>query len=105
MSITTIHSNCLGEGVHYEQRKQGRNDPKLCLGSCRGCDHCFIACAKSGAELRGEIAEGVSAGVNQVRSSGKDLKHRAQKLVNSAKARVEDAVDAGQVAYDQAKNA
>lgn len=75
------------------------------LGAAAGAITALLLAPKSGAELRGEIAEGVSAGVNQVRSSGKDLKHRAQKLVNSAKARVEDAVDAGQVAYDQAKNA
>jgi gas vesicle protein len=75
------------------------------LGAAAGAATALLLAAKSGAELRGEIAEGVNDGVNQVRSSGKDLKHRAQKLVNSAKARVEDAVDAGQVAYDQAKNA
>jgi gas vesicle protein len=75
------------------------------LGAVAGAVAALLLAPKSGAEFRGEIAEGVSDGVNQVRSSGKDLKHRAQKLVNSAKARVEDAVDAGQVAYDQAKNA
>jgi gas vesicle protein len=75
------------------------------LGAVAGAVTALLLAPKSGAELRGEIAEGVNDGVYQVRSSGKDLKHRAQKLVNSAKARVEDAVDAGQVAYDQAKNA
>ena len=75
------------------------------LGAAAGAVTALLLAPKSGAELRGEIAEGVNDGLNQVRSSGKDLKHRAQKLVSSAKARVEDAVDAGQVAYDQAKNA
>jgi gas vesicle protein len=75
------------------------------LGAAAGAVTALLLAPKSGAELRGEIAEGVNEGVNQVRSSGKDLKHRAQKLVNSARVRVEDAVDAGQVAYDQAKNA
>jgi gas vesicle protein len=75
------------------------------LGAAAGAVTALLLAPKSGAELRGEIAEGVNDGVNQVRSSGKDLKHRAQKLVNSARARVEDAVDAGQIAYDQAKNA
>ena len=75
------------------------------LGAAAGAVTALLLAPKSGTELRGEIAEGVSDGVNQVRSSGTDLKHRAQKLVNSAKARVEDAVDAAQVAYDQAKNA
>jgi gas vesicle protein len=75
------------------------------LGAAAGAVTALLLAPKSGAELRGEIADGVTDGVSQVRSSGRDLKHRAQKLVNSAKARVEDAVDAGQVAYDQAKNA
>ena len=75
------------------------------LGAVAGAVTALLLAPKSGAELRGEIAEGVDDAVNQVRTSGKDLKHHAQKLVNSAKARVEDAVDAGQVAYDQAKTA
>ena len=74
------------------------------LGAAAGAVTALLLAPKSGAELRDEIAEGVTDGVNQIRSSGKDLKRRAQKLVDSAKARVEDAVDAGQVAYDQAKN-
>ena len=74
------------------------------LGAAAGAVTALLLAPKSGAELRGEIADGVTDGVNQVRSSGKDLKRRAQKLVDSAKARVEDAVDAGQIAYDQAKN-
>jgi gas vesicle protein len=75
------------------------------LGAAVGAVTALLLAPKSGAELRDEIAEGVDDAVNQVRSSGKDLKHHAQKLVNSAKARVDDAVDAGQVAYDHAKNA
>jgi len=74
------------------------------LGAAAGAVTALLLAPKSGAELRCEIADGVTDGVNQVRSSGKDLKRRAQKLVDSAKARVEDAVDAGQIAYDQAKN-
>jgi gas vesicle protein len=73
------------------------------LGAAAGAVTALLLAPKSGAELRGDIAEGVNDGVNQVHSLGKDLKHRTQKLVNTAKARVEDAVDAGQVAYDQAK--
>jgi gas vesicle protein len=75
------------------------------LGAAVGAVTALLLAPKSGAELRDEIAEGVDDAVNQVRSSGKDLKQRAQTLVNSAKARVDDVVDAGQVAYDQAKNA
>lgn len=56
-------------------------------------------------ELRGDIAEAANDVVNQVRSSAKDVKHRTQKLVNSVKASVEDVVDAGQAAYERARNA
>jgi len=75
------------------------------LGAAAGAVTALLLAPKSGAKLRGEISEGIGDRVNQVRSSAKDLKHRAQKLANSAKGHVEDAVDAGQVAYDQAKNA
>jgi gas vesicle protein len=74
------------------------------LGAGAGAVAALLLAPKSGAELRDDIAEGVSDGVSQVRSSSKDLKRWAQKLVDSAKARVEDAVDAGQDAYDHAKN-
>ena len=74
------------------------------LGAGAGAVAALLLAPKSGAELRDDIVEGVNDGVSQVRSSGKDLKRRAQKLVDSAKARVEDAVDAGQEAYDHAKN-
>jgi gas vesicle protein len=75
------------------------------LGAAVGAITALLLAPKSGAQLRGDIAEGVSDGFKKIGSSGKDLKHRAQKLVVAAKARVGDAVDAGQVAYDQAKNA
>jgi gas vesicle protein len=75
------------------------------LGAAAGAVTALLIAPKSGAELRDDIAEGVTDGVSQVRSSGRDLKRRAQKLVDSAKARVEDAVDAGQDAYDHANNA
>jgi gas vesicle protein len=75
------------------------------LGAAVGAVTALLLAPKSGAELRDEIAKGVNHAGYQVRNSGKDVKHRAQKLVNSAKTRVEDAVDAGQAAYGQAKSA
>lgn len=74
------------------------------LGAAAGALTALLLAPKSGAELRDDMAEGVNDGVSEVRRSGKALQHRAQKLVNSAKARVEDAVEAGQAAYDHAKN-
>ena len=44
------------------------------LGAAAGAVTALLLPPKSGTELRGDIAEGVSDGVNQVRSSGKDLK-------------------------------
>ena len=75
------------------------------LGVGVGSVAALLFAPKAGEELRGNIAEGVSDGVNQLRSTGKDLKQRAQKLVGLAKDHVQDAMEAGNNAYSQAKNA
>jgi gas vesicle protein len=73
------------------------------LGVGVGAAAALFFAPKSGEELRDDIVEGVSDGVNQARSSARDLKRRAQKLVDVAKEHVEDAIDAGDLAYSQAK--
>jgi gas vesicle protein len=73
------------------------------LGAGVGAAAALLLAPKSGEELRGDIAEGVSDGVNQVRSTGKDLKRRAQKLVDQAKDHLQQATEAGEDAYKQAK--
>jgi len=65
----------------------------------------LLLAPKAGEELRDDIADGVSDGVNRVRSTGKDLKRRAQKIVALAQDHVHDAVEAGQEAYSQATKA
>jgi gas vesicle protein len=75
------------------------------LGVSVGAVAALLFAPKAGEELRGDIAEGVSDGVNQVRSTGKDLKKRVQKLVDLAKDHVQDAIEAGDDAYNQAKQA
>jgi gas vesicle protein len=75
------------------------------LGVGVGSVAALLFAPKAGEELRGDIAEGVSDGVNQVRSTSKDLKQRAQKLVDLAKDHVQDAMEAGHNAYSQAKKA
>ena len=75
------------------------------LGAAAGAATALLLAPKSGAELRGQISEGVGDAVHQVRSSTKELKHRTQKLVSSVRAGVEEAVDAGKTAYEHAKNA
>ncbi len=59
----------------------------------------------AGEELRADIAEGVRDGGNLVRSAGKELKQRAQKVVSLAKNHIEDAIEAGDKAYSQANKA
>ena len=60
---------------------------------------------KSGEELRGDIAEGLSERAKQVRRAGKDLKQRAQNLADLAKDHVQVAIEAGENSYAQAKKA
>ena len=60
---------------------------------------------KAGEELRNDISEGVNDGVNQIRSTGKELKRKVQRLADTAQDqvdRVQDAIEAGENAYSQA---
>jgi gas vesicle protein len=75
------------------------------LGVSVGAVTALLLAPKAGEELRADIAAGVSDGVNQVRTTGKDLNRRAQKIVALAQDRVKDAMEAGQAAYSQAKKA
>jgi len=73
------------------------------VGAGIGAALALLFAPKSGEELRGNIADGVNDGVNQVRSTGRDLKLRAQRAVDVAKDQVQDAIEAGDSAYNQAK--
>ena len=75
------------------------------LGAGVGVVAGLLLAPKAGEELRDDIADGVSDGVNRVRSTGKDLKRRTQKIVALAQDHVQDAVEAGQEAYSQATKA
>ena len=75
------------------------------LGVGVGAVAASLLAPKSGEDLRADIAEGVSEGANQVRRTSKDLKQRTQKLVGLAKDHVQDAIEAGDEAYSQVKNA
>jgi gas vesicle protein len=75
------------------------------LGAGVGAVIALLLAPKAGEELRNDIADGVSDGVNRVRSTGKDLKRRTQKIIALAQDHVQDAVEAGQEAYGQAKKA
>jgi gas vesicle protein len=75
------------------------------LGAGVGAVIALLFAPKAGEELRDDIADGVSDGINRVRTTGKDLKRRTQKIVALAQEHVQDAVEAGQDAYSQAKKA
>jgi gas vesicle protein len=75
------------------------------LGAGVGAVAALLLAPKAGKELRDDIVEGVSDGVNQVRGTGKELKRRAQKFVAPAQEHVQDAMEAGQNAYTDAKQA
>jgi gas vesicle protein len=60
---------------------------------------------KAGEELRNDITEGVNDGVNHIRTTGKELKRKVQRLADTAQDqvdRVQDAIEAGENAYSQA---
>lgn len=75
------------------------------VGAGIGAAIALLFAPKSGEELRGEIADGVHDGASQVRNTGRDLKRRAQKLADSTKEQVHDAIDAGNFAYSHARKA
>jgi gas vesicle protein len=60
---------------------------------------------KAGEELRSDIIAGVNDGADQLRSTGKELKRKVQRLADAAHDqvdRVQDAIEAGETAYGQA---
>jgi gas vesicle protein len=63
----------------------------------------LLLAPKAGKELRQDLAEGMNDGMDQLRSAGKDLKQRAGKFAEQAQENVQDALEAGQKAYRQAK--
>jgi gas vesicle protein len=75
------------------------------VGAGVGAVAALLLAPKSGEEFRDDITEVVHDGVNQVRATGKDLTRRAQKVVDMARDQVQDAVAAGEDAYNQAKKA
>ncbi len=72
-------------------------------GAAVGAAAALLLAPKSGEELRGDIADAVNDGAKQVRSAARDLKQRAQEIVELATDTVQDALDAGDVAYTKAK--
>ena len=73
------------------------------LGVTVGAVAALLLAPKAGKELRQDLAEGMNDGMEQLRSAGKDLKQRAGKFASEAQDNVQDALEAGQKAYRQAK--
>jgi gas vesicle protein len=75
------------------------------LGVGVGAVTALLLAPKAGEELRADIAAGASDGADQVRSAGNDLNRRVQKIAALAQDRIQDAMEAGQAGYSQAKKA
>ncbi|MGH9742752.1 MAG: YtxH domain-containing protein [Candidatus Acidiferrum sp.] len=73
------------------------------IGAGIGAAVALLFAPKSGQELRGNIADGVNDGVRQVRSTSKDVKRRAEKFADQARDQVQNAMEAGESAYNEAK--
>ena len=75
------------------------------VGLGLGAAVALLFAPKAGEDLRSDIADGVNDGVNQLRTTGKQLKRKVQQLADTAQDhvdRVQDAIDAGENAYSQA---
>jgi hypothetical protein len=54
-------------------------------------------------QLHDDINEAFHDGLDQVRSKGKDLRRQAQKTFNAAQEKVQEAIDAGTDAFNEAR--
>ena len=75
------------------------------VGISVGAAAALLFAPKSGEELRGDISDGLNDGVDTVRRTGRNIKRKADRVVSMAKDQVNDAIDAGDEAYSEAKNA
>jgi gas vesicle protein len=72
------------------------------IGLAVGAVTALLLAPKAGDELRGDIADGVNNRVTQARNSVKRIGRRAQAFVDQANEQIQDAVDAGEQAYNAA---
>jgi gas vesicle protein len=73
------------------------------LGVGIGAVAALLLAPKAGEDLRSDIVEGVNDGAEQITAGGKKLKRRLEKVLDQAHDRVNEAVEAGQKAYTEAK--
>jgi X-X-X-Leu-X-X-Gly heptad repeat protein len=73
------------------------------VGVSIGAIAALLLAPKAGKDLRNDLADGLSDGMDQLRSKGNELRSRAGKLAETAQDNVQEAIQAGQHAYRQAK--
>jgi len=72
------------------------------LGVGVGAVVALLLAPSTGEELREDISGKVTDGVNELRAAGKHVKRKAQGFVTDAKERVDEAVQAGEAAFNEA---
>ena len=75
------------------------------LGVGVGAVAALLLAPKAGRDLRNEIADGATDGVNQARRTARKIGKQAQKIVDETADQINDAVAAGGVAYNHERNA
>jgi gas vesicle protein len=71
------------------------------LGLGIGAAAALLFAPKAGEELRTDIADGASDGIDQIHAASKGLRRKGQKLVNMAKDQATEAIDAASSVYNQ----
>jgi gas vesicle protein len=74
------------------------------LGVGVGAVVALLLAPRTGAELREDISGRVTDGANELKAAGKYVKRKAQSFVTDAKERVDEAVQAGEAAFNEASN-
>ena len=64
----------------------------------------LLLAPRTGEELREDISGKVTDGVNELKAAGKHVKRKARSFVTDAKERVDEAVQAGEAAFNEANN-
>jgi gas vesicle protein len=72
------------------------------LGVGVGTVVALLLAPRTGQDLREDISEKVTDGFDELRAAGKHVKRKAQGFVTDAKERVDEAVRAGEAAFDAA---
>ena len=74
------------------------------LGVGVGAVVALLLAPRTGEELREDISGKVTDGANGLKAAGKHVKRKAQSFVTNAKERVDEAVQAGEAAFNAANN-